>query len=60
MDKKFKQIYYSDDDTGQEKCDSEIIQSIRFNKRRSRGVATETALVSELPSCTRIRSSTQC
>ena len=54
MDKKFKQIYYSDGGYWRGKeCNPEINQSIRLNERRSREMVTETTLVSDLPSCSK-------
>ena len=61
MDKKFKQTYYSDDGYWRGKSAiQKLVKAIRLKKRRSRVVATETALVSDLPSCSKVCSKAKC
>ena len=67
MDKKFKQIYYSDGGSNLQiykfkqiyysdevKVRSRDWQKYRVQRKRSGEVVTETALVSDLPSCPKV------
>ena len=47
-------------DTGEEKCDPEISQSIGLNKRRSREMATETTIVPYIFATSKVHSYAQC
>ena len=53
MDKKFEQIYYSDGGYWRGKS---VIQKLAKESGSMKKMVTETALVSDLPSCSKVRS----
>ena len=60
MDKKFKQIYYSDGGYWRGKSAIQRLAKASDSTKGEAMMATETALVSDLPSCSKVHSKTKC
>ena len=61
MDKKFKQIYYSDGGYWRGKSAIQrLAKASDSTKGEAERLPTETALVSDLPSCSKVHSKTKC
>ena len=60
MDKKFEHIYYSDDGYWRGKSAIHKLAKASGLTKEEAEVITETALVSDLPSCSKVHSKTQC